>query len=451
MGIKLQKLPSDPANHSGFDIAAVFRRLSSNVSVQSISKLILGTGLAQLVAFAATPFIARLYGPESFGEQSALLSLVGPMATLTSMAFPIAIVVARTDVEALALSRLAFFGGVIFSPLATLALLYNDMWLLRQLSLAEIGVYAALIPILVVFTTMNMSAGYMLTRHSAFSLSAQASVAAAAVGSISKLVLGVIHPGTLSLIVGNALGYLVVPLVALRLRRGGNLTAPKQSLSSLKTVANRHRDFPLLRAPQNFISAISQALPIIGLTAGFSAVAAGHYTIAVGLAGAPIMLIGNAAQSVLYVKLTQKAQAGGDASKILFLSTISLLLIGAPFFIAIAVFGAPLFQFILGPEWREAGVYAALLSPWLWLGLANRPAVALIPSLGLQRGLLFYEIIGTAAKVGAVGFGLAVLDSARWTVALFSAVGALAYFLLIVWVFWANRNWVRRKDHAKTS
>ena len=106
---------------------------------------------------------------------------------------------------------------------------------------------------------------------------------------------------------------------------------------------------------------------------------------------------------------------------------------------------------MLGPEWREAGVYAALLVPLLWFGLANRPAVSLIPSLGLQRGLLIYELLTTAAKVAAILFGLFILDNARWTVGIFSAIGALAYLLLIGWVFWASRKHIGRKDHGKAS
>jgi O-antigen/teichoic acid export membrane protein len=418
--------------------------------VQNVGKLVLGSGLGQLVSFAAAPFIARLYGPESFGEQSALLSVVAPMAALTSMAFPIAIVIAQADDEALALSRLAFWGSLVLSSIATLLLLVEDMWLLRWLGLAEIGAYTALIPVLVVLTTANMSAGYMMTRYGAFGLSAWASVATAAVGNLSKLAFGVASPNTLSLIAGNALGYLVGPVMAHRLCRRTSAKALRVLMAELKATAHRHWDFPLLRAPQNFIAALSQAMPVIGLTAGFGPKAAGHYAMALAITGAPITLIGNAVQSVLYPRLTAAAQAREDTSRLLILSTLGLVALGAPFFLLITFFGAPLFEALLGPGWREAGVYSALLVPFLWLGLANRPAVSLIPALGLQNGLLIYEIIGTAAKAAAIYFGLFVLDNARWTVGSFSVISALAYLLLIIWVVWKNWKGVRERDHEKT-
>jgi O-antigen/teichoic acid export membrane protein len=191
-------------------------------------------------------------------------------------------------------------------------------------------------------------------------------------------------------------------------------------------------------------------MPIIGLTIGFGPASAGHYAMALALAGAPVMLMGNAVQSVLYPRLTEAAQARQDTSRLLVLSTLGLVALGAPFFLLIAFLGPPLIEALLGPEWREAGVYSALLVPWLWLGLANRPAVSLIPALGLQGGLLIYEVIGTAAKIAAIALGLIVLDNARWAVGIFSVVGALAYLLLISWVVWKSWKCVEVRDYEKT-
>jgi O-antigen/teichoic acid export membrane protein len=406
---------------------------------RDIGKLTLGAGIGQLITLMAAPIIARTFGPEAFGQQSAMMSIASPMVALTSMAFPIAIVISQSDREALALSRMAFLGSLIMAPLATAALLVNNMWLLRLMNLDAIGAFAILIPVIVVLNTMTMSAGYLMIRCGAYGHSAWASVSAAAVGSLSKLALGLAWPGAVSLIAGNALGYLVGPLMALPLRRRIMAGQHRQSSANIVELARRHRDFPLYRAPQNFIAAVSQSLPIVGLTAGFGAASAGHYAIAIAIAGAPIALVGNAAQSVLYPRLNEVDRTGGDVTRLLVRSTLGLFALGAPFFLAIAALGPWLFSLIFGPEWREAGVFSALMVPMLWMGLANRPAVSLIPTLGRQRGLLIYEILGTAAKISALLIGFVMFGSARWAVGVFSAVGALAYVLLIAWVFSALR------------
>lgn len=421
-------------------------RFLRSVVFKNIGKLVLGTGLGQLVSLLAAPLIARLYGPQSFGEQSALLSIASPMVTLTSLAFPIAIVVARSDTEALILARLAFLGSLTLAPLAIAAFLLYDNWLLYLLGLETLAAHILLIPLIVILTTMNMSAGYTMARCGAHGLAAKASVAAAALGNLTKVMLGLAWPGTLSLIIGNAVGYIVAPLMNLHLRRRMATGPNGTQLAELRDVAHFYRDFPFLRAPQNFVAALSQSLPVIALTSGFGTDIAGLYAIAIVLAGAPITLIGNAAQAVLYPRLTEANRQGEDTTRLLALSTLGLALCGMPFFVAIAIFGPWLFATLLGPEWREAGVYSALLIPWLWLGLMNRPAVSLIPALGLQRGLLIYELVSTVVKLIGILLSLQWFDSPRWTVAIFSSVGALAYLLLIVWVFLSNRKFTRRSE-----
>lgn len=425
-------------------------RFAGSLLTISIGKLVLGAGLGQIVSFLATPIIARLYGPQSFGEQTAIFSVVAPLVTMSSMAFPIAIVIARTNGEALALSRLAFFGTLVLAPLTTVFLFLEDMWLLKRLGLEAIGTFAILIPIIALLTTANMSAGYIMTRNSAFGRSAWASVSAAIAGNLTKLGLGLIWPGTLSLIIGNAVGYLVAPIFAFKLRIRMAHGAPRQSLNDLREAAREHRDFPLLRAPQNFVASVSMSIPILALTASFGVESAGFYAIALAIAGAPISLIGNAVQSVLYPHLTKANRDGENTQRLLLVSTLGLLIVGAPFFLLIIMSGPWLFERLLGAEWREAGVYSALLVPWLWMGLANRPAVSLIPVLRLQGGLLIYELSGTAIKIAAVMVALQFIENARWIVGIYSGVGALAYFILIAWVFWSNGNRMRKKRDEET-
>lgn len=423
--------------------------MTRNPLIWNIGKLVLGAGLGQIITLIAAPLIARQFGPLSFGQQATVLSVAGPMVTLTSMAFPIAIVIARTDEEAHALSQLALMGSLIFAPFLTALLVINDMWALKQLGLESISQYTLLVPVIAVLTTINMSAGYLMTRSGSFNLSACATVGASLIGNVTKLVLGGFWPNTLSLLIGNAVGYLIAPLLALRLRVHRSRKIAYEAPDQLWTIARSHWDFAFLRAPQNFLVAISQSIPIIGLTACFGPEAAGYYALATALATAPVSLIGNAVQAVLYPRLNEISLAGGDTTKLLIKSTVCLLVAGSPFLAVTAMLGPWLFATVMGPEWQEAGVYSAFLSLWLWLGLANRPAVSAIPILGIQGGLLLYEVIGTIAKLGAVIAGYGVFGSARWTVGIFSITGAVAYALLIVWVIRKSAKVRRRNQNDK--
>lgn len=411
------------------------KKIRESSVIRNVGKLVLGSGVGQLITLAAAPLIARQYGPQSFGEQSALFAIAVPMAAITSFAFPLAIIVARSDHEALILSRLAFLSSLVFATVVSLSYFLIDMQLFGRLGLADIGALALLLPVIVVLTTMNLSSGYIMARSGSYSLSAWSSVTAAALSNSSKISLGLAWPDALSLIAGNILGYVIGPILSWRLRTRMAAGARIFSLARMKEVARSYRDFALFRAPQNFVATISQSLPVVSLTAAFGAEMAGFYAMALAIAGAPMALIGNAAQSVLYPRLTEASRSGEDVVRLFLRSTVALLMAGLPFVAMIVALGPWLFSSLLGPEWQEAGYFSMLIMPWLWIGLANRPAVALIPTLGIQHGLLLYELFGTAAKSAAIFLAISLLDNARWAVGAYAAIGSIAYLILIAWVF----------------
>lgn len=415
----------------------MIEHLKQRKLVRDVGKIFVGAGLGQAITFLAAPVLSRLYDPESFGLQSALLALVSPLVVLTSMAFPIAIVVARSDEDAAALDRLALIGGLVASPLAAGALLLGNGWLLHRLSLAEAQPYVWLMPLLVLATTLNMSASHHMTRAQAFGLMSQSSIAAAAISSLSKIVLGFLVPGALSLIAGNLIGYLVPSVMARRLNRAAPFMA-RADLARMMRVAREHRDFPLFRAPQNFVWTLAQSLPVIFLTSGFGPAVAGQYAVAMALAGAPVVLIGNTVQSVLYPRLTEAVQAGKPVSSLLWMATVALMVAGLVVFLPIVLFSADMFELILGSPWREAGQYAALLTPWLFFTLASRPAIAVIPALKLQRDLLIFEILNSGLKAVALVAGMIYLQTATGALLMFSISGGISYMFLMVWVWRAE-------------
>jgi O-antigen/teichoic acid export membrane protein len=111
-----------------------------------------------------------------------------------------------------------------------------------------------------------------------------------------------------------------------------------------------------------------------------------------------------------------------------------MMAIAALPFLVIVLIGPTLFSFVFGLGWETAGTYAQWLAPWLFLQFINKPAVAAIPPLRLQGGLLVYELFSTGAKVAAMFVGLRMFNDAVLGIALFSASGVVAYVWLIGWV-----------------
>jgi uncharacterized membrane protein len=95
-----------------------------------------------------------------------------------------------------------------------------------------------------------------------------------------------------------------------------------------------------------------------------------------------------------------------------------------------------------------AGEYARWLALFFLFNFINKPAVAAVPVLRIQRGLLVYEIFSTGTKALGLVIGFYWFGSDIWAVALFSVIGVLTYSAMIFWILAHSKRW---KLHAQTS
>ena len=117
-------------------------------------------------------------------------------------------------------------------------------------------------------------------------------------------------------------------------------------------------------------------------------------------------------------------------------------------FLALFIFGPWLFGFVFGSDWVAAGEYARWLSIMIFFNFINKPAVAAAPVLGLQKGLLVYEVFSTGSKLVALYFGFVVFQDALLAIILFSFFGAGAYMVLIFWIVASATRVDKRRDNA---
>jgi O-antigen/teichoic acid export membrane protein len=188
------------------------------------------------------------------------------------------------------------------------------------------------------------------------------------------------------------------------------------------------------------------------LASFFGPVPAGFYTLGRTVLVLPTTIVAQSVSDVFYPRISEASNAGENLSRLIRKATLGLAFIGFVPFAVIAATGPSLFGFVFGDEWRTAGLYASWLSLMLFFNFINRPCVTAVPVLGIQRGLVVYEVFSTAAKLLALYLGFVVFDSDVKAIALFSTFGAFAYIVLITWIYLTARDRDRRsKDVPKTS
>lgn len=413
-----------------------------------------GTAVAQLITVAFAPIITRLYGPEEFGLQGLFASVVTLLSTVAAFGYPSAIVLPRSNSDGVSLAKLSICLGIAMALATAVALIFISNPLFKLLNAEAISEFTFLIPVAMFATVLSVVLGQWLIRKKAFALIARFAVINSLILNTVKSGLGVIAPTALLLIVTNIAGMIIITVFTYL---NWSLSSPKQLKlnesderpATLKQLARRHIDFPLLRTPQNLINAFSQSLPILLLSSYFSASSVGYYTIAISVLGIPSNLIGGSVMSVFYPRINAALQSGEDARALIIKTTLGMAATGAIPFVLVIFTGPFLFELVFGAAWRSAGVYAQWLSIWIFLQYLNKPAVSAIPALGIQGGFLIYEVISTLTKIFALWIGFAFYQDAVIAVALFSLVGSVAYVWLIFWVIYRSSQASRLKNGDK--
>lgn len=410
--------------------------------IRSVATVASGAALAQFVTMAFAPVITRLYGPEAFGLQSLFLSLLGMCGTLAALAYPAAIVMPRKQRDALTIVKLALIIGTLVAALLALVLYLVAEELLQLIGAESLGHLVYLLPLALILSLLSSLMDQWLIRNKAYRILAWFKVTTALITGVTKSGVGVIVPGASTLILTNMVCGLAGTFLALALwlrKRSTEFTGVLHfQIKSMVAVARDYRDFPLYRAPQNFINTASQSLPIILISAYFGPVYAGQYAIAISVLGVPTSLIANSVMAVFYPRVTDAVRNNENARKLILKSMLAMALFGSAPYFFLAVSAPAIFPYIFGEEWVMSGQYAQWLAPWLFLQYLNRPAVAAVPVLGLQKGLLLYEVFSTGSKLVALWVGYVLYRDAIISVAIYSIVGSLAYIFLIFWVLYES-------------
>ena len=282
--------------------------LSSSKFVQNVTTVVAGTAGAQAISVAFSPVITRLYGPESFGLLGAFMALVSVLIPLGALTYPIAIVLPKDDSEARDLGWLSFYIAFGMSSFCVVVIFVWGEFLLDRAGLGAIAAYSLLIPLALFFSAILQIAKQWLIRKKQFKVTAKVALCQALIIGSMKTVFGFLNPTAFVLIMMSVCGSILQAIMLWAgLRKVKKNQQVKENLPKpdLKRVALRYKDFPIYRAPQILINAMSQALPVLMLASFFGPTAAGFYALAKTVLDIPIGLIGQSVADVFYPRINE--------------------------------------------------------------------------------------------------------------------------------------------------
>ncbi len=171
------------------------------------------------------------------------------------------------------------------------------------------------------------------------------------------------------------------------------------SKERIKENAYRFQDFPKINSLHAFSDYFQQTLIISLITSFFGSAILGYYSFTLRLLKAPLGLIGASVAQVFFQRATETYNNGESLRPLVKKTMIQLSFIALPIFSVIIIFAPFLFGFIFGAEWREAGRYAQLLSPWIFFSFITSPISQVPIIVNRQKSFFFISLFGNSLMV----------------------------------------------------
>jgi len=383
-----------------------------------------GVAAANVLSLVAMPFLAGIYGAESFGAFGVFFAITTIMGTFTTLRLDQAVPIAENDGERTALSQIAFMSSL------TLCTAFSVMWIAFDcgalLSVPTDRVFpitaafaSILVALLNIQTTIAIKYGNLRSISLRYFTEKVTTLLAAFLIFRKTPIYGLIF----SQIMGYAASALTLTIGT------GNRLFRRTDWKNFPPLAMlyKYRDFPLHNGLSNLFQILQMQAPALIFSTLFPLSMLGYYNLAQRIIEAPNAIVGSALGTVFYRRMlhAQKTELSRIYRRTMLWAGIVVLL---PMLL-VAIFSVPIVRAVFGKEWTPAAIFFVLLLPAASMRMLY--FVAQNCFIILRRLDFGMKILASSLVATLLGVGIGSWRFSSMEVAVFIASAGAAVILLI--------------------
>ena len=373
----------------------MFKKLKpKSAFTRNVLMLMTGTTIAQAIPIAISPILTRVYTPEDFGIFALYLAIVGFISIVITARYEMAIVLPKSDEEAINVLALALLITLSLVVLSILTILLFKDEILQLFNAQSVGNLIFLVPISLLFAGIIQTFNYWSNRKEYFKAMSSSQIAQSfTIGSMQPLFGYFSING--GLILGNILGRAVAAFVLVdKFVKNDKKYLKEVNKESMITQMKKYKDFPLVNSLHAFSDILRSSGSVMLISTFFGTTVLGFYSLSLRVLQVPIGIIGSALGQVLYKKFTTLHNDGENLYPYVKSVVVKLFLIAVPSFGLLFFIAPELFAFVFGEKWRVAGEYSQLLIPYLFMNFLISPISQIPNVLGKQKEIFFISLAG---------------------------------------------------------
>ena len=415
----------------------IIRVLKSSY-LKNISTQVLGSGLAQILPLLIIPFLSRIYSAEEFATYTSFMATIGILSVAVGGRYYLAIVLPKTNKEAISVFTLSVILTMFYSILLLLIILIYY----KFFNASSFEISYLIIPFYIFFYGLWLSFINFSIRLKEFKINAFSKILQSFINSISSISFGLIKL-SFGLIIGRLLGVLSASIF---LKFKFNKTFVFDSIGDLKYLLKKYRNFPIYGILPSLLDAASLQAPIFAIDYFFTKEILGHFGLTIMVLSAPLSVLGVAFKDVFYQKVAELYNLGNGfkIKKVFLSSAILLFIIGIPLGFIVHFFGEYLFGFIFGKEWINSGKYAEILIFSFIIKLVVSPLSTIFNIFNKQRIISLWQGLYFITTLTTIFLSVSVF---KLTIDLFLVIYVFHELVLYLTYFYLQLNLINKNQH----
>jgi O-antigen/teichoic acid export membrane protein len=314
--------------------------------------IIFGSGIALFLPILFLPFISRLYTPSQYGEYALFVSIVSVLSIFITSHYNQAIMFPEKEEDALKLINICYticiyFSGVILIGAIIFCCIVNNFIFL-------------FIPYTVYLTGTNIMMTIWNNRTRKYNVISRSKIINGIVIITLQLSLYFIFNG-LGLIIAYVCSGLILNIFLRKYSKSSKFMII--SLKKEKKLLFRYKHFLFYNLPADLSNGFIANIPTFVLSKFVGTSATGQYNFGYKILGTPISVFSASIGEVFKQQAIENKQKYNNCRVVFNNTLLTLLIISIPIFCILFLWAPSLFAFLLGEQWREAGIYTQILSP----------------------------------------------------------------------------------------
>lgn len=353
-----------------------------------------GTVFAQAINMLLSPVITRLYTPEDYGILSVYSSILGIVASISSLKYELAIPIVSDDEMAVNILALCFIILFCFILCTSAVIAFIGEWIQTTFNVKNFNDFKFYLPL-----GFFLIGSYAIFMQWAFRKKGYTSISKtkyfqAIPQNIVKIGLGLFHSGYTGLLLGAIVGESAgITTLAIPFLKKDRHLLDKITISKIKYGAKRYVNFPRFTVLGQIFNASGTYIPPLLMSYLFGNQMVGYYGLAHAVINLPMAVIGNSVSDVFYGEAAVLAkQSIPELRRLVLKLTWQIGLFSLVIF-AVLFFGGPfLFSLVFGESWRESGIYAKIIVIFILFRFVSAPIDKIYSIFEAQKTALILNI-----------------------------------------------------------